>query len=59
MALLLRRYLLPTDSLPEEMMATDVKVGNRAHHPGYKFVSLRKYAAPIMIVSPTVENVWA
>ena len=54
--LLLRICLLTMESLPDCMMAAAAKVGNSAHHPGYRLFSLRKNEAIIISISPIIDN---
>ena len=44
------------ESLPDCMMAAAAKVGNSAHHPGYRLFSLRKNEAIIISISPIIDN---
>lgn len=59
MNLLLRMYLLQIESIPEKIIIAEAKVGIKAHHPGYKFASFKKYDAPMMIKRPKSESALA
>lgn len=59
MALLLKKYLLATESGPAKMMAAEANVGKSAHHPGYRYYSLRKKEPAAIMASPLSESVLA
>ena len=56
---LLRKYLLAIESGPAKIIAAEDRVGKMAHHPGYRFNSLRKQEPISIVASPMSESALA